>query len=153
MKLLFGGALLFIKFSFFPNINLLLWMAVAVVLDFITGIIKAGMKGEARTSMGYRKTLVKAAQYIGAVAAGVILQNVGSMNDATKNILAYVNDGLVVFISYIEVTSIFENLYEIDSNTAIAKYFYKPMLSLLTFQIKNNPLVKQIEATKATEKP
>jgi hypothetical protein len=146
MKTLFVCSLLFIKIQFFPNAQLLLWMTIAVILDLVTGIAKAIVKGEARTSAGYRKTIIKVFQYVGAIAAAVILQNVGSINDATKALLSYVNDGLTVFITYIEVTSIFENLYEVDNKTVLSKYFYEPILKILTFQIKNNPLAKQAES-------
>jgi hypothetical protein len=143
MKTLFITTLLFIKIQFFPNAQLLLWMTISIILDLVTGIGKALVKGEARTSAGYRKTVIKAFQYVGAISAAAILQNVGSINDSTKVLLSYVTDGLIVFITYIEVTSVFENLYEIDNKTILSKYFYTPILKILTFQLKNNPLIKQ----------
>lgn len=148
MKLLFTTSLLFIKIQFFPNIQFILWMSVAIVLDFVTGIVKSKAIGQARTSAGYRKTIVKFFQYAGAITCGVVLQHVGSINEGTRLLLGYMNDFLLIFITYIEVTSIFENLYAIDSGTMIAKYFYAPVLKILTFQIKNNPVLKQAESLK-----
>lgn len=144
MKFTSAGIFLFIKFQFFPSTSLLFWMAVAIGLDFITGVAKAASKGQARTSEGYRKTVIKAFQYMGALTAGVILANagIGTENEHIKSLLMFVNDGLVVFIIFIEITSVFENLVELDKGSMISKYFFTPALRLLTFQIKNNPVAK-----------
>lgn len=151
MKFLFTGAFLFIKIQFLPNMNLLVWLSIAIVLDFITGVIKARVKNVARTSSGYRKTVTKFVQYAGAIIAGVVLQHVGADNEQLSVLFSWMNNGLVIFITYIEVTSVFENLYEIDSSTIISRYIYKPILQILTFQIKNNPVVKQAKAVEGSE--
>lgn len=144
MKYTIAAVLMFIKFQFFPSTSLLFWMAVAICLDFFTGVAKAASKGEARTSEGYRKTIVKAFQYLGALAAGVILANagIGTNNEHVQSLLLFVNDGLCVFIIFIEITSVFENLVELDKHSMMSKYFFTPALRLLTFQIKNNPVAK-----------
>ena len=146
MKTAICGIFLTLKITLFPNYSLLMWMAIAVVLDLVTGVAKAYSKGEARTSSGYRKTVVKVFQYLGALGAGVILANAGEgSNEQIKVLLNWVNDGLVIFITYIEITSIFENLNELDKNSMISKYFFKPALKILTLQIKNNPIFREAE--------
>lgn len=152
MKLLFAGGLGFVKIQFFPNADLLFWMTAAIVLDLITGVIKAISKGEARTSRGFRETIKKLTQYLGGILAAVILIHVGGVNEASKLLFSYLNNALVFYIIYIEAVSIFENLNEIDKTSMIARYFYQPALKILTFQIKNNPIFKQAEGLKETTK-
>lgn len=144
MKLLFAGTLAFANLTFFPKFPLLLVMAIAIVLDFATGVLKAYVKGEVRNSTGFRKTIVKFGQYAGAIIAGIILAATADSNagEATKLLIHYINDGLVSFIIYIEITSVFENLNEVDKTTMFAKFFYQPALKVLTFEIKNSALNK-----------
>ncbi|HAN37430.1 MAG TPA: hypothetical protein DCQ29_00890, partial [Chitinophagaceae bacterium] len=86
----------------------------------------------------------------GSIGICVILNHSAKENGYidVQNVLKWLNDGLLIFIIYIEVTSIFENLYAIDSNSTFAKFFIKPILNLLTFQIKNNPVTKAADAQK-----
>ena len=128
-----SGGIAFFKLTFLPNMNLLTWVFIAMLIDLITGIRKAAVLGEARTSAGFRKSINKFIQYAGAIVGGVILANTLPKNTA---IVGYVQDFLLIFIIYIEVTSIFENLYAIDSKSQFAKYFIGPILKLLTFAIK-----------------
>lgn len=148
----FAFWLLNIKFNLFPSINLLVIMGIAISSDFATGIVKAIMLKQVRTSEGYRKTVVKFLQYGGGVLVGVLLKYVAKQNSDMANIVQYTDyltNGLVIFIIFIETTSILENLCTIDDSTIIAKYVFKPLLKLLTFQIKNNPIEKL--AQKQTE--
>lgn len=145
MEPLAAGFLQFFKVSFLPSAPLLFYMGVAILIDFITGIAKAKLLRIARTSKGYRKTVSKFIQYGGALAIGVVLANIGEgpANDPTKVMIAYFNNALIIFIIYIEVTSVFENLYAMDQKSVFSKYFISPMLRILTWQIKNNPIIEQ----------
>jgi len=134
------SALAWFKYSFLPSGNLLAWVFIAMLVDLVTGIIKAWQLNEARTSAGYRKTVIKFTQYAGAVVVGVIL---GNALPQDYEIVSYVNDGLLVLLIYIEATSIFENLYAIDSTSQFSKYFIAPILRVLTFAIKKSPLAQQ----------
>lgn len=148
MKSLFAYiSLLSIKFIFLPNQTLLFWMLVAIGIDFITGFSKAVILKEARTSNGLRRTVTKFLQYGGGVAVGVVLNHAAheSNQPGIQDLLSWFNDGLVVFIIYIEVTSIFENLIACDNTSLIAKYFYVPAHKLLTWQITKNPITQAAE--------
>lgn len=155
MKFLFAGSLLFIKIAFFPSVTLLLWMGLAIVFDFISGLAKAIILKQARTSSGYRKTVVKFMQYGGSLFVGIALAHTaqGTESDQMKILLSWFNDGLVIFITYIEVTSIFENLYACDNTSPISKYFISPALKILTFQIKNNPLINGADQLPEQKQP
>lgn len=132
-----SGALTFFKVVFLPDANLLAWVFIAMLIDFTTGVAKAFALGQARTSSGYRKTVTKFTQYAGAIAAGIILANTLPKDNS---IVAFVNNGVLILLIYIEVTSVFENLYAIDSSSVFSKYFIAPVLKVLTIAIKKNPL-------------
>lgn len=137
--------LLNIQLSIIPNIDLLIVMGGVIIIDFVTGVVKAVIKKQARTSEGYKKTIVKFLQYGGAVVCVVLLKYLSLHNTNMVQFATfadYLTDGLVSFIIFIEVTSIFENIYAVDTTTPFARYIVKPLLSILTFQIKNNPLNK-----------
>lgn len=151
MKILSIAILLLLKVTFLPSVSLLFYMAIAIILDFVTGIVKAKVLNQVRTSSGYRKSVIKFLQYGGSIAIGLVLANAGEGRtaDAFKAMLSYFNDGLILFIIYIEVTSVFENLYAVDNKTLMSRYFIAPVLKILTWQIKNNPVIMQAENDKS----
>jgi len=137
MKLFFIAPILFIKLKFFPDHDLLVWMGIAIMLDFLTGVAKAVVLKKARTSSGFRMTIIKFMQYAGSLAAGIIISNAAKDNgfvDVGK-LAGYFNEGLIVFIIYIEVTSVFENLYAVDNTSAFARFFINPIYRILTVQL------------------
>ena len=143
-------SLLNVNLHFLPTGTLMVAMAAAITLDFVTGIIKAAIINEARTSQGYRKTVVKFMQYGGAVCVSMLLKFLMSLkgSNAMQSLTPYadfLNDGLLFFIIFIEITSIVENLYAIDNKSVFAVYFIKPMLKVLTFAVKNNSFSRSIE--------
>lgn len=150
-------ALLNINLNFLPTGTLLVVMGVTIILDFISGIIKAAIQNRARTSEGYRKTVVKFIQYGGALCVSIVLKYL-SVNQGDSDMkaiapfLGYLNDGLLFFIVFIEITSILENLYAIDKRSPMALYIIKPLLRIMTFAIKNNSFVKEMEEQEAKEK-
>lgn len=153
MKILSIAILLLVKVTFLPSVSLLLYMAIAIVLDFGTGIVKAKVLNQVRTSAGYRRTVIKFLQYGGSIAIGLLLANAGEgkAGESFRAMLSYFNDGLILFIIYIEATSVFENIYAIDQNSMISRYFIAPVLKILTWQIRNNPAITQAESLKQNE--
>lgn len=133
------GGLAFFELNFLPSLNLLAWVFIAMVLDLITGVAKAIALRDARTSTGYRKTITKFFQYVVAILVGVILGNTLPKDNV---IVGYVNDGLLILLIYIEATSIFENLYAINSTSQFSRYFISPILKLLTLAIRKSPLAQ-----------
>jgi len=131
------GALTFFKITFLPDANLIAWVFITMLLDLITGVIKAVVLHQARTSSGYRKTVIKFTQYVGAMAVGIILANTLSKD---SEIVGYVNSALLILLIYIEATSIFENLYAIDNTSPFSRFFIAPILKLLTLAIKKMPI-------------
>ncbi len=138
MKFLFASIFAFIKFAFIPSFDLLIVMACAIGLDLLTGVYKSKRQGIATTSEGFRRTIDKFISYGVAVATSCILVYVSQQKggEAVKLISGFLNDGLVCFIIYIEVVSIFENLIAINPKAPLAVNFYIPVHKFLTLQIK-----------------
>lgn len=137
-NLLWAGILLGIDLFATPTFSLFGTMWIAIGIDFLTGIVKAKLKGVARTSSGFRKTITKVMQYVIPV---LIMAFMAKRIPEHKELLNRATGYLMMFIIYIEVTSIFENLYEIDQKTVIAKFIYKPALIILKLGIEKNAVV------------
>lgn len=122
------------QFKYLPSINFMFILTIAMIIDLITGIIKAWVKGENTTSQGLRQTLIKFIQYGGFILVGILLLNV-SVGD--KNLLkySYVIDGSFVFILLIEFISICENLIEINPHSKIVLYVINPFMKLIKGRI------------------
>lgn len=149
-KFLWGGILLGIDLMINPSFKLFSVVLILIALDFITGITKAKFKKNARTSEGYRKTIVKVLQYIVPI---LVLWIAGRYIPEQKATLQSCSGYVMMFILYIEATSIFENLYEIDKTSMIAKYLYRPALVLLKVGIEKNAVTeaaKKVDADQNT---
>lgn len=122
-----------------PPANLLIWLGVSMFLDLVTGIAKAIKKEVVRTSKGYRETVSKFVQYGGAIAIGVVLANISDYKkegDGSQIIYAYFSNSMLLFIIYIEITSILENLIEVSPESEFTKKFLIPVHKLFTFDFK-----------------
>lgn len=148
-KLLWGVALLGIDFMIKPSFNVFSVMIIMIALDFLTGIAKAKIKKVNRTSEGYRRTVIKLMQYLIPV---LVLWVSGKFLPEHKEMLQQISGYVMMFIIYIEVTSVFENLYEIDNKSSIAKFLYKPALTILKFGIEKNPVTSAAEKMREEEK-
>ena len=134
----------------YPDHHVLLIMIGAISLDLITGVLKAKVSGQKRTSAGFRRSIRKISQYSSCTIGGFILINLASITKGSADIAnaTLIGNGLVVAIIYIEVTSIFENAYAINPGSKLARYFIRHALNILTFQFKNNPATKTTDNEK-----
>ncbi len=145
----FTWAIILIWFDFFmrPSLSLMGVVMAAVAIDFITGIVKARMQKKARTTTGFRKTVTKLSQYLVPI---IVLYGASYYIPEYKERLQQASGFVMLFIIYIEVTSIFENLYSLDQKTPISKYMYKPVLAILKFGIEHNVVVEAAENLQKT---
>lgn len=139
LTLLTGSLLLAIpKTIFMPDLGLISWLGFALIIDLVSGIWKAVVRKEARTSKGLQQTVNKFIKYFGAILISLIVRNVmilqGKDNPA---IMDFLSDSLLVFLVYIEVVSILENLIALDKTDSISRFLFIPFHNLLTFQIRN----------------
>lgn len=133
------GGLLFLKLTFIPNVNMLAWLFIAMLVDFITGFLKAKALGQDRTSSAMRKSIIKLIQYVCAIVVVIILGNsLGKEVDLIK----YADDGVLIFLLYIEAVSIFENLAALSPDSVFTKRFAQPILKLLTLSMDKTAIGK-----------
>jgi phage-related holin len=138
--------LLFIKVSFIPSVSLLAWVFIAIAFDFLTGVIKSKVLKQAITSTGFRKSVVKTLQYLGIIIGGIILTNTAT---GQSEIVEWINDGLLLFIVYVEVYSILENFYAMEPGSKISEFIIRPLMSILSLSLTKNPFAKPPTDTKA----
>lgn len=143
-----------LQWGFLPKPELLLIMGCAMILDFITGIIKAAMIGEKRVSRKYRDTVIKFLQYGGAILIGmcisylsVYLGNINQSWKGTDIYMSYFNSALIIYATFCEIMSSLENIYAANPKSRFAKYAIKPALKILTIELKKNPFTRLVIET------
>lgn len=122
--------------------NLLIGVGIAITADFTTGLLKAIITKQPVTSNCYKQTVIKTIQYLFAILSSYMLIAASKANHMGHFIPSFFNDALIGFIIFIEVTSIFENLYECDKTSRFSTLIIAPILRLLTFQLLHNPFKK-----------
>ncbi len=138
-KLLCTVFLLDITFQLFlPKLDLLIWVAILMLADLVTGILKAKFNKEVITSDRLRNTVIKFLQYFGSIGLIMVLANQNNDNKKLLEALSWARDGVTILIIYIECLSIFENLYAMDTKTKFAIYVIQPIYWLLSFAVRNN---------------
>jgi hypothetical protein len=132
--LLFKVSVPFLLAIVLPPSGLLIWLGLAMTLDLITGVAKAIRNNVPRTSTGFRQTVVKFIQYGGAIAIGIILANVSEFrkDESSEWIYKYFSNSMLIFMIYIEIKSVFENLIEISPDSDFTRFFLKPIHDLLS---------------------
>lgn len=140
--------------QYIPTLAHLFWLCLAVVLDLITGLLKAWSKGQVTTSSGFRKTIIKIGSYVGTVVGFVILVNVMSMYADNKNIdLSFLINWLMGFMIFIELYSVFENIDAAYPDSIFSKYISSPILKLLKGKLKDSPFTSLGQKDTKDDKP
>lgn len=138
-KVSFGAILLLVDFLTRPSFSLFGVLLAFIAVDFVTGIIKSKFLKNEITSDGLRRTVIKLMQYLIPV---LILWGASMLIKDYKIKLEQASGWVMMFIIYIELTSIIENLYEIDSKSMVGRYLYKYALIILKFGLENNAVKK-----------
>jgi hypothetical protein len=141
----------FFKVVFMPDIDLIFWASVLIILDLLTGMIKAHINGDLVISAGIRKTAIKLSQYMGAIAVCFVLSNVAAsskdtsffgngMYDKLKFTFQFLNNLVMFMIIYIESISVLENGLDINGDSLFSKFFVRPLHRLLSLAILVNAI-------------
>lgn len=140
-------------FDLKPNVSLLITAAViGMVMDFVTGVVKAKFKKQERTSEDYRRTVKKVTQYFTAIGLSLGIQFLVKKTITNAHpYLQYISVFVCLFIIYIEVTSILENLYEIDKRSMMARFLIRPLLAIMKFGLEKNPILQAEEKITSSE--
>lgn len=144
MKLL-SSLLLFttLKLTYLPDVNLIFWLSIAMVIDLLTGVWKSKILNIRRTSTGFQRTVTKFLRYFGSIVVSISIQNMlnvkvinlplGNFNIEVEKLTEY----LIFYLFYIEILSIIENFIAMDKNDSFSKGPLIWLHNLLTLQFKN----------------
>jgi len=124
-----------------PKLMLLFFLFGAMLVDFVTGLMKSWRLGIATSSNGLRKTVTKICTYAGAITGVWLLANLMNASVFKFDYTVFVNSS-IGFLTFIEIYSIFENVYEIDPNSLLSKKFIAPILKFLKGRLEQNPINK-----------
>lgn len=119
-----------VEVAFFPNWQLVWLLIAAMFIDLLTGLIKSWNLGKATTSIGFRRTVTKLVTYVSIITGMYVLAHLlGHMyGGADYSPLVNLTTG---FLSFIELYSVFENIYAIAPNGMLARKLVRPILKRL----------------------
>lgn len=124
------------KHFLLPSLNLLSWLGFAIIIDLATGVWKSVVNKQDITSKRLQETVNKVVKYFGAIVVSFIIRNVVALHtDDNAEIMDFLGDSLLIFLVYIEVVSILENLIALDRKDLMTRAILIPLHSILTFHI------------------
>ncbi|MGV0921912.1 phage holin family protein [Empedobacter falsenii] len=127
----------------YPDWPLFIALTFLMAIDFMTGFMKAKFLKVNRSSEAFRKTVKKIIQYCSAIIVVIVILNLmrfDQSNQFFKDYSNWLQNGVIVLMVYIELTSILENAIAIDKTSTFSKVFIIPFHRLLTLQLKSNPM-------------
>lgn len=131
-----------------PSPMALFWLVGATLLDLITGLLKAWSKKACSTSIGFRRTVIKVGSYAAIVVLVTIFVNIVGIVDVNNQYqLSALINGLIGFMTFIELFSVCENLSLAYPNSPMTQYFIKPLMKLLKGRFINNNPINKIKDT------
>lgn len=126
-----------------PKLSLLLWVFILMILDLITGLLKAKFLKDPITSERMRGTIIKFLQYFGCIGVVIVIINQEHESENVKAAMNWLKNGVTMLILYIECYSVLENLYQMDKKSTFARFVVRPLYRLLSLAIKDNELNRQ----------
>lgn len=127
----------------YPDWILFIALTFLMAIDFMTGFMKAKFLKVNRSSEAFRKTVKKIIQYCSAIIVVIVILNLmrfDKSNQFFKDYSNWLQNGVIILMVYIELTSILENAIAIDKTSTFSKVFIIPFHRLLTLQLKSNPM-------------
>lgn len=126
--------------KYLPSEMALFWLASALLLDLVTGLLKAWAKKMCSTSAGFRKTIIKIGTYCATIVVLTILVNiVGFIDVEDKYPLSIMINALLYFMTFIELFSVCENISIAYPRTPLTKYLIEPLLKFMKGRLKSGP--------------
>ncbi|SFO04525.1 Bacteriophage holin family protein [Paenimyroides ummariense] len=143
----------------FPNPAILFGLALLVLLDLITGIVKSKRKGIATASQGMKKSVQKLTTYLSLITLSLILSNLAKITYDLENHLNELNLGInavCFWLVHLEVKSVLENLIiantdEDGNQNEVAKLLI-PIHNAWILKFKNISEFSYVETKKDLEK-
>ena len=117
-------AISFTEKYLFADWQFLRWLVLFMMIDLITGIIKAKHQGGAITSYGIRRTVIKAVQYGVFLIVMHILDHF-EINGNPVEMFGWIVAGAYSFLMGIEGKSILENISVLDKRFDVGYFIEK----------------------------
>lgn len=134
------------ELKFLPDGSIVELMGLSIFLDLITGLLKSWRKGIVTSSQGFKDTVIKILVYCSCIIAIWILLCIVSQTGISFMIPAVkVLNGVVAFITFTELYSIFENIDAAYPNSAFNQYLIAPILKLLKGKLSKNPITEALD--------
>jgi phage-related holin len=146
----------FLKIVFWPDMNLLFWAGVCIMLDLLTGLMKSLAEGNFAFSTGFRKTISKMTQYLMVIAVCMVLANVVAQNkavvaesltffgtnlyDKVKVTIMFMNNLVILLIIYVETLSVLENSLAINASSPFSKFVIAPIYKIVSLAVLTNAI-------------
>lgn len=134
-----------LQVKFFPDINLIQWLGLSIILDFLTAFYRAKTREEARNSKRVRATFPKVFMYFGSMVAIIIVENAFNLTKGgpTQTVVTnFFNNLFILLMIYAEVLSILENIIVLNRKDIFTMFVLIPIYRVLTLQFKGNILTK-----------
>lgn len=117
-----------LEIEFIPPPGKMALLFAAIMADLFTGLLKSWKLGIKTNSQGLKRTAIKIGMYAAIMIAVWLLANI--MDDISPITVSY---GFMVtltvgFLTFIEIYSIFENIYEADKESFLSVYLIGPAL-------------------------
>jgi|SRR5690606_4459692 len=134
-----GAGALFQKYIFSDS-EYLVWLLIAVMLDLITGVTKAIVRGGLKhvTSRGLRMTVIKFIQYGAFLIITHVLVHF-TVNGISVSPLAFIDSWAFSLLILIEVKSVYENIVAINPKLD----FIRPLIERISAALKTGENVEK----------
>lgn len=143
----------------FPNPAVLFGLALLVLLDLITGIVKSKRKGIATASQGMKKSVQKLTNYLSLIVLSLILTNLAKVTYNLQSHIDELNLGInavCFWLVHLEVKSVLENLIlantDEDGNQNEVAKLLVPIHNAWILKFKNINEFNYTETKKELEK-
>lgn len=128
----------FIEKYIFADAEYLIWLTIAMILDFVTGVTKVWVTEGSKfiTSKGFRDTVAKIIQY----GAFLIITHVIThfeVDGAINISFSWLNKIAYQFLILIECKSVYENIVKINPNLDFINHIISKIKSNIKFVDKN----------------
>ena len=139
--LIMATSISWLSIKYLPSPMVLFFLVAATLVDLWTGLLKAWSKNMCSTSIGFRRTLIKIGSYSAIVVLVIMLTNIMGIIDVNnKYDLSLIVNGLISFMTFIEIFSSFENISLAYPNSPMTQYFIKPIMKVLKGRMKDIPI-------------
>ena len=143
LMILLSTSLSWLSIKYLPSGMLMMLLAGSVLLDLITGILKAWSKKICSKSEGFKRTIIKIMVYCATIVVVVILFNIIGLVDVNnKYDLTFLVNGQIAFMIFIELYSVCENILIAYPNSPLTRFMIKPFIKFLKGRLNDNPINK-----------